>query len=207
MLIEDRMMYTYGYINSPKNLQGLLEKLDSWLANKKMENGKTFAEWLCENCQRYEIEPLYMLALMQKEQSAVQRSEVPVQRKLDWIVGYGCPESGERYEQFKGFERQIPTALKQFTRYETRPVIMKWQTTPQRLFDPSKKLPIRRGPQFGKNSKGEVTYQPESKAEAMSYLYNPRYEGVSNLSKIWKKYFHLAKDCGLIVETKSVVGL
>lgn len=207
MLIEDRMMYTYGYINSAKNLQALLEKLDSWLASKKMESGKSFAEWLCENCQRYEIEPLYMLALIQKEQSVIERTVVPGQQRLDWVVGYGCPESGERYQQFKGFERQIPAALKQFTRYETWPVISKWRTTPQRLFDPSKKLPIKRGPQFGKDDDGNVTYQPESKSEAMSYLYNPRYEGVSNLSKIWHKYFSLAKDCGLIVETKSIVGL
>lgn len=212
MLIEDRMMFTYGFINSAKNLQALLEKLDSWLVNKKVDVSPKpilFSEWLCDLCQRHEIEPLYVLALIQKEQSAVERTEVPGQRTLDWIVGYGCPESGERYAQFKGFEKQIPCAIKQFDRYERWPVILKWQTTPQRLFDPPAKIPKN----CKRISKAEVegtertVYAPESKAEAMSFLYNPRYEGVSNLSRIWKKYFSIAKANGLIVDTKRIDGL
>ncbi|MCI0479914.1 hypothetical protein L0Y59_05195, partial [Candidatus Uhrbacteria bacterium] len=66
--------------------------------------------------QSYRMNPKYLLALLQKEQSLVE-SPAPTARQLDWATGYGvcdsCSKDDPAIQAFKGFANQLEWAAKQ----------------------------------------------------------------------------------------------
>lgn len=64
----------------------------------------------------YKVNPKYLLALLQKEQSLVEDTS-PTQRQLDWAMGFGvcdsCSKEDPRIQAYKGFANQIEYAAKQ----------------------------------------------------------------------------------------------
>ena len=64
----------------------------------------------------YKINPRYLLALLQKEQSLVEHPS-PSQRQFDWATGYGvcdsCSKDDPGIQDFKGFANQLEWAAKQ----------------------------------------------------------------------------------------------
>ena len=64
-----------------------------------------------EAARAFRISPKVLLVLLQKEQSLITRSASGLvtgdHATLDWAVGMGCPDSGVRYEKYRGFGNQL----------------------------------------------------------------------------------------------------
>ncbi len=87
------------------------------------DGGKTAtaATIIYEACQAWQINPKVMLTMLQKEQSLLTRTTLVTSPNatLDWAVGMGCPDSGVRLQQYKGFGNQIWYAAQRLDGYGT----------------------------------------------------------------------------------------
>jgi hypothetical protein len=140
----------------------------------------------------YKINPKYLLALMQKEQSLVEDPS-PSQRQFDWATGYGvcdsCSKDDPSVQAFKGFASQLEWAAKQY-REKYLLQILGGGTT--RAGDaPGKTISIDGQP---------VT--PTNAATAMLYSYTPHLSGNLNLWRIWQRWFSLTYPDGTVIQGK-----
>jgi hypothetical protein len=83
--------------------------LDTLITTDYAGQKKPAAQIIYEACQRWNVSPRVMLVMLQKEQSLLTRTSMVTGYKstLDWAIGMGCPDSGVRKEQFRGFGRQV----------------------------------------------------------------------------------------------------
>lgn len=195
-LIDDNMQWATrenAYLDAD-GIQKLLEHFNSWLKSYEMKKGFLFSAWLFEACCEYGIEPIMALAMLQKEASLIQKYKWPVKPAdgvIDWCCGYGCPESGGRKKEFKGFEKQITSMLASFQKYiddapKKWPSIRSWKTWPVELYDDG-----------GKTGEKVLAGNLET---ALHLLYNPRIDGdgVDLLKNIWDRYYREANELNLI---------
>jgi hypothetical protein len=93
------------------------------LSFPRHDGGKTAtaATIIHEACQAWQINPKVMLTMLQKEQSLLTRTTLVTSPNatLDWAVGMGCPDSGVRLQQYKGFGNQIWYAAQRLDGYGT----------------------------------------------------------------------------------------
>jgi hypothetical protein len=74
--------------------------------------------------------------MLQKEQSLIERSEASLvlgdRATLDWAVGMGCPDSGVRYEKYRGFGNQLWYAAQRLNGYgEDGKIVAKFRKSGQ----------------------------------------------------------------------------
>lgn len=191
--ITKDMMFTTKPRLDAKGIQLFLETIHcDWLARRIMENGQPFNVWLYELATSNGYEPLYWLAMLQKEQSLIQKKPES-NDAFDWALGYGCPETGKRNVNYKGFEKQIVAAMHRYFDYDKEfSEVKNWGKARVRLFDSQRLLDQYNG--------GSKTMVAASHEDALNLVYNPRIEGLVNLSVIWKKYFNICKGLKLISE-------
>jgi len=139
--------------------------------------------------QSYKLNPKYLIALLQKEQSLVEDSS-PSQRQLDWAAGYAvcdsCSKDDPSIQQYKGFANQMEYAAKQH-REKYLMQLLTFGTTIS-------------GKAVGKTMNVDGQYvTPANNATAMLYTYTPHLHGNYNLWKIWKRWFSLTYPNGTIV--------
>jgi hypothetical protein len=161
-----------GY--TANDIQALTEKLGSWLSEYDV-NGKPFSVFITDLADKYNVNPLYLVALIQKEQSAVERAEPPKPSVMKKIAGYGYTEEGVRKDAPNTFEKQLEAAAKQLRNYDSWDVIKKLSKV--KLYD--------------KTPEGGTTLTPSNVAEAKSLLYNPRWHGLENQAAILNRYAQL----------------
>jgi len=141
----------------------------------------------------YKLNPKYLLALMQKEQSLVE-SLNPTQKQFDWATGFAvcdsCSMNDPRIQDYKGFANQLEYAAKQHReRY-----LMQL---------------LGRGTTISGYAPGKVTnvdginIKPANNATAMLYTYTPHIHGNLNLWHIWRRWFSLSLPEGTFVQAKS----
>ena len=140
----------------------------------------------------YKINPKYLLALLQKEQSLVEGS-TPSQNQLDWATGFAvcdsCSKNDPSIQGFKGFANQLEWAAKQHREKYLIQLLANGQTIS--------------GKKVGKSvliDGLEVT--PANQATAMLYTYTPHLHGNLNLWRIWKRWFSLVYPNGSVVRGK-----
>lgn len=160
--------YLYGFRQGPgpNDVQGYLEKVDSWLARRE-----DLVALIVASCMSNDLNCAYALALAQKEQSALWRKDPPPERAQDWLYGYACPETGGRDARFRGPEKQIRHALAQLRKYDEWDDVKNWS--------PSKSIPIYDPPSVRRKYGVGKAVSADTKAEAASLLYNPRVEGLA----------------------------
>lgn len=172
-LMPDAMLFG----STGKSVQAIATKFDSWLSRRP-----DLCSLIQNECAEHDINEIYALALMQKEQSAFFPKTPPKPHALDWIYGYGCPESGGRQSRFQGVENQIRCALAQLRNYTVSknfPQVKNWRTAGLvKLYDSAATL---------KKLGFDALFHPRSMAEAASMLYNPRAEGLVNQVEFCKK--------------------
>ncbi|MCC7357261.1 hypothetical protein IT408_02025 [Candidatus Uhrbacteria bacterium] len=141
----------------------------------------------------YKMNPKYLIAVLQKEQSLVEDAN-PNQRQFDWAMGYGvcdsCSKDDPAIQDYKGFASQLEWAAKQHReKYLLR--ILATGTT-------------RSGTAPGKSMviDGEVV-TPQNNATAMLYAYTPHTHGNLNLWRIWRRWFSLNYPDGTVVKGKN----
>lgn len=154
---------------------------------------KTAPEIIWRVSQSYKINPKYLLALIQKEQSLVEDPN-PTQKQFDWAAGYGicdsCSKDDPSVQEFKGFASQLEWAAKQ----HREKYLMQLLT---------------RGITIGGQGLGKpvtidgLTITPANRATAMLYSYTPHIHGNLTLWRIWKRWFSINYPDGTIVRAKT----
>jgi len=141
----------------------------------------------------YKVNPKYLLALLQKEQSLVEDTS-PTQRQLDWAMGFGvcdsCSKEDPRIQAYKGFANQIEYAAKQHRERYLFQLLGKGTTISG--YAPGKLAVVD-----GQNIK------PVNNATAMLYTYTPHIHGNLNLWRIWRRWFSLSFPDGTVAQGKS----
>jgi hypothetical protein len=141
--------------------------------------------------QEFQINPKFLLTLLQKEQSLV-TDEEPTQNQYNWATGYSC-YGGICLDIYKGFSRQVRAAAKKFRNYiDDLNTIDKYLDSQFCTFT---KWCIG----LPKTTQDQVKVTPQNKATAALYTYNP-YQGNTivdglrvganyNFWKIWRNWF------------------
>ncbi|MFH1210707.1 MAG: M23 family metallopeptidase [archaeon] len=94
-----------------ENIQKYFETKDSVL--KGEYNGKKYSDYIYETSQKYGINPVVMLATMQKEQSliSVKSTDTNSKSKLDRAFGCGISDNKNKdVSQYLGFDKQVDCA-------------------------------------------------------------------------------------------------
>lgn len=130
-------------------------------------------------CKKIAVNPKFLLALLQKEQSLIEESS-PSQSNLDWAAGYGCPDSGGCNPRWQGFGKQINSAALQFSDYMNNPQYYTYKAGQVYTFTNP----------YGTISKEPTIVAPANQATAALYNYTPHvYNGNFNFYKIWQRWF------------------
>lgn len=126
-------------------------------------------------CASVKINPKFILVLLQKEQSLIEDA-TPRQSQLDWALGYGCPDGRSCYEYYRGFGKQVNSAVLQYFDYIANP----------------KRYTYQVGTSYTVTNTGKPTstITPANRATAGLYNYTPHvYNGNYNFFKLWQRYF------------------
>ncbi len=154
---------------------------------------KTAPEIIWRIAHTYKINPKYLLALLQKEQSLIE-DPAPSQNQYDWATGFAvcdnCRKDDPDIQEFKGFASQLEWAAKQHREKYLFQLLVNGQTLAGKA--PGKVI----------NVDGEVIV-PSNKATAMLYSYTPHLRGNLNLWKIWRRWFNLKFPDGSLVQAKN----
>jgi hypothetical protein len=138
----------------------------------------------------YKINPQFLLALLQKEQSLVE-AQNPTQRQLDWATGFGvcddCSKDDPRIQDYKGFANQLEYAAKQMReRYYMR--LLSLGHTGTGSYALGKTIDI-----------DGIQVTPANIATASLYTYTPHIHGNLNLWRIWQRWFSRTHPNGTVV--------
>ncbi len=154
---------------------------------------KTAPEIIWRVANSYKLNPKYLLALIQKEQSLVEDPS-PSAAQLDWATGFAicdnCSKNDPSLQEFKGFASQLEWAAKQHREKYLQQLLANGQT--------------RSGKAVGKamNVDG-MTVTPANNATAMLYSYTPHLHGNENLWSIWRRWFSLNYPDGTLVRGET----
>jgi hypothetical protein len=136
---------------------------------------KNAAQLIDDAAKRYDVNPKYILALIQKESSAVE-TRSPSRSQLDWATGYalcdGCPRSGGLAQKYKGFARQVDAGAGWIDWYFKNV----WTLASLR----------RPGVPYLMN---DIQVTPANLATAALYSYTPHLHGNLLLWSIWNRWF------------------
>lgn len=152
---------------------------------------KTAVDVIWRVSRNYKMNPKYLLALLQKEQSLVEDT-APTERQLDWAMGYGvcdsCSKDDPAIQDFKGFANQVEYAARQHREKYLMQLLTYGKTI------------AGQGVGITMNIDG-IIVTPQNQATAMLYSYTPHIHGNLNLWKIWKRWFSFAYPSGTIVKS------
>ncbi len=154
---------------------------------------RSAAEIIWRIATTYQINPRYLLALLQKEQSLVDDPD-PSQKQFDWATGYAicdnCSMNDPRLQEFRGFASQLEWAAKQHRERYLIQILGRGATIAGQA--PGRTVTI-----------SGRTVTPVNNATAMLYSYTPHIAGNFNLWKIWQRWFALRFPEGTIVRGKT----
>lgn len=190
-VLEDRDIFEIGNMTLPRLQDLLLSKGTLGTYRTKDTDGieKSAAEIIWRIAGSYQINPRYLLALMQKEQSLVEDPH-PTQKQFDWATGYGvcdsCAKDDPSIQDFKGFASQIEWAAKQHREKYLLQILGRGKTIAG--ISPGKLAMID----------GQAIV-PSNNATAMLYSYTPHIAGNLNLWRIWQRWFALQFPEGSLI--------
>jgi hypothetical protein len=161
-------------------LQKRAGTLSTYMTIDKEGALKSAVETFYETAQRWQINPKYLLVLVQKEQSLLEDTD-PSQGQYDRATGYGCPDSGGCDDRWKGFYKQVNSAAAQ-TRY---------------YVDNIKEFTYQPGKTY--NIDGQ-SITPVNNATAGLYNYTPHIHGNQNFFNLYNKYFSMKWPDGSLLQ-------
>lgn len=152
---------------------------------------KSAAEIIWRVSNTYRINPKYLLALLQKEQSLIEDPS-PSQRQLDWATGYAvcdsCSKDDPRIQDFKGFANQVEWAAKQHREKYLLQLLVGGTTISG--YAPGLSTVV-----------DGMNITPRNRATAMLYTYTPHIHGNLNLWRIWQRWFDVDLPDGTLVRS------
>lgn len=138
------------------------------------------------------VNPRYLLALIQKEQSLVTDAN-PSKCQIDWAAGYGRPDGStcDTWHPSRGFAQQIANAAAFVQCFYA---------------DSTDKCGVNRTfglfPGRATVIDGQ-TVVPGNMATALLYTYTPHVHGNRNLAKLWSGWFSLGYPDGTVLQSPS----
>lgn len=151
---------------------------------------KSAGEIVWEFANMYQINPKYLLATLQKEQSLVE-NPAPTQRQLDWAMGFGvcdsCSKDDPAVQNYKGFANQVYYAARQMREKYYMSILINGVTISG--IGPGKAMTI-----------DGVAVTPANAATASVYSYTPHIHGNLNLWTIWRRWFSKNFPDGSLVQ-------
>lgn len=158
-----------------------LEKIGSWLS-ERMCDGRPFAYFLQDLCEHHKVNQIWILATIQKEQSALFRATPPSSSVQNKILGYGIMESG-KLPGYDGFEKQFRSAIRQFERYDEWGQVKNYDHFVVKLYDD------REDKQYLADRKipAVASYVAQTTGEAKALLYTPRLAPLVQMGELYKK--------------------
>src|SRR3989344_8954896 len=190
-LLSDEQLTTYQSM-SQSQIQRFLESKQGYLSNSFVllpATGERVAasELIFRAAQNHHINPQFLLALLQKEQSLVEE-KTPKLTQLDWATGYGCFDNQPCNERWRGFHKQINSAAEQFRYY--------YEHISEYNFRPGKASTID----------GQVIV-PQNVVTAAMYNYTPHLHGNRLFKALWTKYFVTLLPDGTLVQLPGDPGV
>lgn len=183
------------------DVQNFLERKSSYLANYVTLDTdgsiRRASEIIFRIANLYFINPQFLLALIQKEQSLVE-DPAPTEKQLDWAAGYGvcddCTTDDPAIQRWRGFAKQVRSSAMQFREGYLTDLAQIGRTN-------------------AGLAPGEVTVidgqlvTPVNNATASLYSYTPHLEGNENLWRIWQRWFTLMYPDGSLLQAQGEDGV
>lgn len=171
-------------------IQAFLEAKGSFLASYKTANHKGLvmkaSQIIFEAAKEYSINPQYLLVLLQKEQSLIERRGNPSQKALDWATGYAvcdsCSLSDPSIQKYKGFGKQVDAGAGANRFYIDNPNRFNVKSGIASIIDGQK-------------------IRPANQATANQYIYTPHIHGNKNLWTIWQKWWSRTYPNGVVIKS------
>lgn len=135
----------------------------------------------------YQINPKYILTLLQKEQSLITDPN-PSQGQLDWATGYGCPDSGGCNEKYRGLAQQIDWGTGGTRYYFDNPSEFKYQIGRTYTID------------------GQAVTIVNDATRAL-YIYTPHLHGNESLFNLWNSWFAINYLDGSLLQNVADGGI
>lgn len=143
--------------------------------------------------QDWQINPKYLIVLMQKEQSLVEGKNSTTSN-FDWATGYGvcddCAYDNPLIQKFKGFYNQVYNAAKRMRTSYMADLASKGFTI------------SGFGPGIPKTVDG-TKIVPANNATAIAYTYTPHLKGNRLLWQVWNKYFTRVYPDGTLLNVQG----
>src|SRR3989338_8961763 len=139
----------------------------------------------------YSINPKFILALLQREQSLNEDSN-PSPRDLDWATGYAvcdsCSTDDPAIQKFKGFAVQVDRAAWRQLYYLEHPAEFGVKRGEARLID-------------------DTIVTPATQATANLYIYTPHLNGNRNFWIKWNEYFARNYPNGTLLQERGTENI
>ena len=196
-----------GYIISDNDLtdagamslgevKSFLEKMNSTLKNYFAIDGtgvvREAAEIIWRASLNNSINPKFLLALIQREQSLIE-DQTPTQKQYDWACGYGvcdaCDPDDPALDKFQGFGKQVESAAES-NRWYIENAYNGWLKQPGKTYKIDNK---------------DVTIK--NQATANLYNYTPHIKGNHNFWLIWQEWFTQNYPDGSLLQAQGEKGV
>lgn len=190
-IISDHELTNYQSMNM-EQIQSFLTSKNSNLASYVDPNIKiTASQIIYDSARTHKINPQYILALLQKEQSLV-LDDHPDKDQYDWATGYGicddCKKTDLKVQKYKGFSNQVDWGTGGTRYYFDNPSEFKYQIGETYTID-NTKIVIK------------------NHATRSLYIYTPHLHGNENLFNIWQKWFSISYFNGSLLQNTEDGGI
>jgi len=193
-IITDSEMKDYLSMNQ-SDIQRFLESHNGVLKSYRIKDytgiERSASEIIYNASQAYKINPKWVLATLQKEQSLITNPS-PSQYNLDWAMGYAvcdsCSVDDPKVALFKGFGTQVDRATWRIKYY----------------YENSEKFNFHPGQLYNIDGRDVLVY---NQATANLYNYTPHIHGNYNFWKIWQRWFAKIYPDGSLLQQEGDPGV
>ncbi len=187
-LISDQQLTNHRSMTQSA-IQAFLETKNSFLATYKTADHNNLvmkaSQIIYNAAKEYSINPQYLLVLLQKEQSLIERRGNPSTKALDWATGYAvcddCSLSDPSIQKYKGFGKQVDAGAGANRFYIENP----------------SRFSVKKG--IATTIDGQRV-KPANQATANQYIYTPHIHGNKNLWSIWQKWWSRTYPNGVVLK-------
>jgi len=177
-------------------IKGFLNKMNSKLKDYFAADGsgvvREAAEIIWRASLNNSINPKFLLALIQREQSLIE-DQTPTPKQYDWACGYGvcdaCDPDDPKLDKYQGFGKQVESAAES-NRWYIENAYNGWLKQPGKTY---------------KIDNQNVTIK--NQATANLYNYTPHIQGNHNFWLIWQEWFTQSYPDGSLLQAQGEKGV
>lgn len=201
-IISDREILDNNTM-SEREIQAFLESKKSFLATYKVidDQGNEIltSRAIYDRALTNRLSAEFIIVMLQKEMGLIELTAIPDnRRRVDYGMGYGCPDSGGCNPRWEGLWKQINSATLQFRDYMDNPGRYRFQVGQTYTFNN----------QFSTLQQGPLNVTIENRATASLYNYTPHvYNGNYNFWRIWQRYFTKSYLNGSLLQASGEAGV